>query len=153
MASLIQWTPLRREFEPFEMFADTFFNNTGFNNTGFEPRNLATANERSWAPPVDFRETEDGFELHADLPGMTKEDIDLTFEDNVLTLSGERKFADAGTNKGFRRIERLYGKFTRSFQLPAQIDASAIQAAFQAGVLTVTLPKAAEAKPRKVEIA
>ena len=142
-------TPSTGPQDLFDLFTDRFFNRF------LEPASTLANGEtlRSWMPRTDIRETDEAFELYADLPGMTKQDIDLTFEDNVLTLAGERKFEDAGTDKGYRRIERSYGKFTRSFQVPKNIDATKILASFTDGVLTVTLPKAAEAQPRKVEIA
>jgi HSP20 family protein len=106
----------------------------------------------SYTPAVDYRQTDEGHHLEIDLPGLTKDDVDITVEDNVLTISGERRNAgDPGAN-GYHRIERWYGSFQRSFTLPGQVDPSRIQATFSNGVLSIVLPKAEEARRRKVEI-
>ncbi len=130
----------------FGSFADRFFNRF------LEGSPALATDSGSWVPSTDIRETDSAFELHADLPGMTKKDVELTFEDNVLTLNGERRVEEKTEDKGFRRIERSYGKFTRSFRVPTHIDADGIKASFKDGVLTVTLPKSAEAQPRKLSI-
>jgi HSP20 family protein len=108
---------------------------------------------RSWVPPVDIQETGDAYLFHAELPGLTKEDIHITLENNVLRLSGERKFEKDVKKETFHRIERTYGNFTRTFTLPTQVDASKVHAAFENGILTINVPKAEQAKPRRIEIA
>lgn len=127
-------------------FADRFFNRF------FEGSPALATNGGGWVPSTDIRETDSAFELHADLPGMTKKDVELTFENNVLTLTGERRAEEKTADKGFRRIERSHGKFTRSFRVPTHVDADDIKASFKDGVLTVTLPKSAETQPRKLSI-
>ena len=111
-----------------------------------------SVNARSWAPPVDIRETDEGLTLVAEIPGLTKEDINLSVENNVLTLSGERKFEKDVKKESYHRIERTFGTFTRSFTLPTNVKADGVEAAFKDGLLTVTVPKAAEARPRKIAI-
>jgi HSP20 family protein len=107
---------------------------------------------RNWVPPVDIQETEEGYRLQAELPGLTKEDIDITLENNVLRLSGERKFERDVKKENFHRVERTYGTFSRAFALPQQVNAEGVQAGFENGVLTILVPKAEQAKPRKISI-
>jgi HSP20 family protein len=108
---------------------------------------------RGWAPAVDIF-TSDNHEvvIKADLPDMKREDISVTFENNVLTLKGERKFDSETTREHYQRVERFYGTFSRSFTIPATIDASRISAAYKDGVLTVRLPQREEARPKQISI-
>ena len=103
-----------------------------------------------WVPPLDAHETTDRFVITVELPGMGPEDVDISVEDNVLTLTGERRFYADRSEDEFHRIERRYGTFARSLTLPATTDANAIAASFDAGVLTISVPKREEAKPRKI---
>lgn len=105
-----------------------------------------------WMPAVDVRETDDSFLFTAELPGLSKEEVSITFEDNVLTLAGERKFESEESKNEFRRIERSYGRFTRSFTLPREVDGEKVEAKYGSGILTVTVPKTEKSKPRKIEI-
>jgi HSP20 family protein len=105
-----------------------------------------------WTPPCDIYETEKAIVLKMELPEMRREQIRVTFEDNVLTLRGERKFEDTVNRENYHRIERRYGEFKRIFTLPAFVDGSKVLAEFKAGVLTVTLPKNAAAIPRQIEL-
>ena len=107
---------------------------------------------RSWMPRMDIIEDGNGYKLVADLPGMTKEDVHITLEDGVLTLSGERKVVTESKKESVHLNERVYGKFTRSFSIGGALQADKINATFKDGVLTVVLPKAEEAKPKKIEI-
>ncbi len=107
---------------------------------------------RRWMPPVDIRESGDALELSVELPGVKKEDVQITLENNVLTIGGERKFEKDVKQENYHRIERVYGSFARSFTVPGNLRHDQIQASFEDGVLTVTLPKADEAKPRKIDI-
>ena len=107
---------------------------------------------RTWVPPVDIQETEDAFRLFAELPGLTKEDIQITLENNVLRLSGERKLEKDVKKDNYQRIERVYGSFARSFSLPHQVNSEGVTASFENGVLTVSVPKAEQSKPRKISI-
>ena len=107
-----------------------------------------------WAPAVDIYET-DGHEvvLRAELPGLTREDIHLTVERNVLTISGERRYSPEIRRDQFHRLERLSGPFSRSFTLPPTLDTAKIAAKYEYGVLTVTLPQREEAMPRQIAVA
>ena len=107
---------------------------------------------RPWSPAVDIFETEDELVLKADVPEVELKDIDVHVENQTLTLSGERKFEKEDTNKGYHRIERAYGQFTRTFTLPSTVDTEQVAAEYHNGVLTVKLPKKAAAKPRQVKI-
>lgn len=106
------------------------------------------------APSIDVKETDTSIEIEAELPGVDEKDVQVTIEDNVLTIKGEKKADKAENKKDYYMSERSYGSFLRSFELPTGIDASKVSAAFTKGVLKVTLPKptAAEAKARKIEI-
>lgn len=107
---------------------------------------------RPWSPAVDIFETEDELVVKADVPEVELKDIDVRVENQTLTLSGERKFEEEDKAKGYHRIERGYGQFTRSFSLPPTVDTEKVGAEYRNGVLTITLPKKAAAKPRQVKI-
>lgn len=105
-----------------------------------------------WTPPCDVYETDKEIVLRAELPGLMKEDVFVSIESNVLTIRGERKFAEDVKREDFHRVERIYGEFLRSFTLPTYIDANKILAEFKDGLLTVTLPKHEDAKPKQIEV-
>ena len=105
-----------------------------------------------WEPRVDIEETDEAIVLHADLPGLSKDDIGITVEDNTLTIRGERKRDARGESSGYHRVERSYGVFRRSFRLPANVLSEQVEAAYRDGVLQVTVPKAEEVKPRQIQI-
>jgi HSP20 family protein len=108
---------------------------------------------RSWVPPVDIYENEQHeVVVKAELPDMKREDISVTFENNVLTVKGERKISDEVANDRYQRLERFYGTFSRSFTLPSTVDAGHISATYKDGVLTVRLPQREEAKPRQISV-
>ncbi len=108
---------------------------------------------RPWSPAVDILETEDALVLRADLPDVKAEDIDVRVENNTLTLSGKRTFDKDETVKGWHRIERSFGEFVRSFQVPTTVDTEKVGADYKNGVLTISLPKKEAAKPRQVKVA
>ena len=107
----------------------------------------------AWTPAVDiFEAPNHDLVVKAEVPAMKKEDIKVTVEQNVLTIEGERKFESDVNRDQYHRLERGFGSFRRSFTLPATLDASRVSASYQDGVLTVTLPQRAEAKPRQIEV-
>jgi len=106
----------------------------------------------SWTPARDVVETEDRVLLRAELPGLTENDVEITVENNVLSLRGEKKFEHEETEGAYRRIESRYGSFYRSFTLPSTVDQERIGASFRNGVLEITLPKAEKAKPKKIAV-
>jgi HSP20 family protein len=108
---------------------------------------------RGWMPPVDIYEGEDHeLVLKAELPDLKREDIHVTFENNVLTLKGERKLSEDIKRDNFQRMERYYGSFTRSFTLPATVDGTRITASYKDGVLTIRLPQREEARPKQITV-
>ena len=109
--------------------------------------------QRGWVPAVDIYETDSHeFVLKAELPGVKREDINLTFENNVLTVRGERQFGDEVKRENYHRIERHYGAFSRSFTVPPTIDSSRIAASFKDGVLTIRMAQRDEARPKQIEV-
>ena len=107
---------------------------------------------RRWMPAMDLVETEDHFVLRADLPGMSEENVNIEVEERVLTISGERKAEHAKQERGFYRVERQFGSFSRTLTLPDGIDGEQIKASFKNGVLEVWIPKPEERKPRRIPI-
>jgi HSP20 family protein len=120
------------------------------------PLNALTNNSQQflngWLPSIDLYEDRDSLILRAELPGMKKEDIDISLHGDVLTLSGERKEEEVFDNAAAYRSERFLGKFQRSLTLPVSVNANKVQASYKDGILTVTLPKAEEAKSKQIEV-
>ena len=106
----------------------------------------------TWAPAVDIYETPNELVVKADLPDVNEKDIDVRVENNLLTIREERKFEKSVSEDNYLRVERTYGAFSRSFSLPNTVNAEAIGAEYKNGVLTVTLPKREESKPRQVKV-
>ena len=107
----------------------------------------------TWNPPVDIYETNDkDVVVKVELPEMKREDIKVSFENNVLTLEGERQFRNEASREQYQRIERGYGAFRRIFTMPATVDAARVTANYQDGVLTVTLPRREESRPRQIQV-
>ena len=129
-------TQLNRIFEPFARFAGT-------------NEDLVSG---TWVPPVDVAETQDKILVRAEVPGMRQEDIQIEFENGLLTIRGERRLEKA-ENMTWHRVERTYGNFSRSFTLPRSVDAERIAASYRDGVLEIDVPKREEAKPKQIRIA
>ncbi|HEX7126266.1 MAG TPA: Hsp20/alpha crystallin family protein [Thermodesulfobacteriota bacterium] len=146
--AIVRWDPFRDLAVLHERMNRLFDETLSRTRTG-EPSEL-TGN---WSPAVDVYENADRYVVVAELPGLTKDDVQIELKDNVLTLKGERKFADEFKDQTCHRMERAYGQFVRSFSIPAQVEAGKVEARFKDGVLTVTIPKAAAAKPRVIPIA
>lgn len=106
----------------------------------------------SWVPPVDVLEEKDGIRILAELPGVKPEDVQIAIENNVLTIKGTKQQQTEEKTEQVRRYERTYGTFARTFTLPTTVDAANIKATYENGVLTVTLPKVEQAKPRQIQI-
>ena len=118
----------------------------------FEEQGLNTTAAQTWVPTSDIYETEDHLKIHLDLPGMSRENLDIQLTDNnTLTIRGERKFEEVDKAK-YHRVERFYGNFVRSFVLPMNVETQKIEATFKDGVLEIVLPKAESAKARKITI-
>jgi len=122
----------------------------------FEPFGRVASDEDlvsgTWVPPVDVAETQEHILVRAEVPGMRQEDIQIEFENGLLTLRGERKLDKSDTGVTYHRVERTYGNFSRSFTLPRTVDPEKISAAYRDGVLEVTVPKKEEAKPKQIRI-
>src|SRR5437016_4778873 len=110
---------------------------------------LTTTN---FAPPVDVYEDEHNVNLKIEVPGIDEKDIDVRIENSVLTVHGERKFEKEEKEENFRRVERQYGSFTRTFTLPTTVDAEKVAANYDKGILKIVLPKKAEAKPKQIKV-
>ena len=119
-------------------------------NTLFEDR--ASVAQQRWVPSMDLVEADDHFVLKADLPGLSEDDVNIEVRDNALTISGERKAEHEQRERGWYRVERSFGSFSRSLSLPEGVDADAISASFDRGVLSVTIPKPEQRKPRRIQI-
>lgn len=111
----------------------------------------SNSGNRSWAPALDVFENEDAVTVRLEVPGVKKENFDISLHDDVLTISGERKSPTREEGESFRS-ERYFGAFRRSVTLPVRVKGEAVSASYQDGILTVTLPKAEEAKPRKIQV-
>jgi HSP20 family protein len=118
----------------------------------FDDRAYRNGESVGWTPACDIYEDEEGVTLRFDLAGVEPKDVDIRFENGVLTLRGERKLDKEDKRDNYHRIERSFGAFTRSFTLPGTVDASQIRAEAKNGVLTIGLPKRAEAKPRSIQV-
>jgi HSP20 family protein len=144
--ALVRWEPVR-ELTSLQSEMNRLF------NTFFDTPTAGNGpTVRRWIPAMDLVETDEHFVLKADLPGLSEEDVALEVEENVLTISGERKAEHEDKREGFVRVERSYGSFRRSLTLPEGIDPEAVSASFENGVLEVRIPKPEQRKPRKVAI-
>src|SRR5881392_3339058 len=130
--------------EPFSSEINRLF------DTLFEPGNANRA--QRWAPAMDLVESDDHFLLKADLPGLAEDDVNIEIRDNTLTISGERKSEYERKERGWYRVERSTGAFSRSLALPDGVDANGVTAGFDKGVLEVKIPKPEQKKPRRVQI-
>jgi HSP20 family protein len=146
--ALVRWEPVR-ELSSLQNDMNRLFN-TFFDAPA--PGNGGGGALRRWVPAMDLVETDDHFVLRADLPGLSEEDVSIELEDNVLTVSGERKAEREEKKEGYYRVERSFGQFRRSLTLPDGVDAEGIAATFDKGVLEVRIPKPEERKPRRVAI-
>ena len=145
--ALVRWEPVREltslQNEMNRLFTTFFDTPTGGNGESAG---------RRWIPAMDLAETDDHFVLKADLPGLSEGDVSIELEDNVLTVSGERKAEHEDKREGYVRVERAYGAFRRSLTLPEGVDPEGVAASFDKGVLEVRIPKPEERKPRRVAI-
>jgi HSP20 family protein len=147
--ALVHWEPVR-ELSTIQNEMNRLF------NSFFEPYPTTGGNgqstQRRWVPPMDLVETENEFVLRADLPGVAEGDVSIELENDVLTVAGKREAEHESRGEGFYRVERASGTFSRSLTLPEGINAEAIKASFERGVLEVRIPKPEQRKPRKVAI-
>jgi HSP20 family protein len=145
--ALVRWDPAR-ELDALQGDMNRLFD-------GFFGRREGAAgygSARRWVPAMDLVETEDSLVLRADLPGLDRDDIDIEVKDGVLTVSGERNAQHETQREGYHRVERSFGRFSRSLELPKGIDPQSVSAGFEKGVLEVRMPKPEERKPTRIEI-
>jgi HSP20 family protein len=142
--ALVRWNPAR-QLDTFQSDIDRVFD-------AFFGAPMTNGTTRRWVPAMDLVETDDHLVLRADLPGLDKEDVEIEVNDGVLTVSGERRTEHEDSADGYHRVERAYGRFSRSLSLPQGIDADRVRADFDKGVLEVRIPKPAERKPHRVQI-
>jgi len=138
-------------YEPINLF-DQFNNEINRYFTGTRTQQ-ATGEQRSWLPAVDIREEDSRFVLEADIPGVERKDVDVTLENGVLTIKGERTAQTEETGEDFHRRERVHGTFLRQFSLPDTVNAESINATVKDGVLVIEIPKQARPEPRKITVA
>jgi HSP20 family protein len=148
MTNLIRFTP-GTELRRMQREIDRLFE-------GFFPTRLSEENGGvetiSWTPRVDLAETEEAYHIHVDLPGLTKENVHINFQDGALSISGERKVEEKKEDRNYIRVERQYGSFYRLFSFPKAVKENKIEASYKEGVLEVTVPKAEESKPRRISV-
>ena len=136
------WHPATDVLNEFDGMFDRFLRG-GITDEGFAS---------SWLPAVDILEQENAYTVNIELPGVNKDEVKITVENNVMTVRGEKKMEKVADEKKYHRTERTYGSFQRSFTLPTHVKSEKIEASYDNGVLTVTLPKAEEAKPKEIEV-
>ena len=145
MTVLTRWDPFR-EFTTLQDRMNRLFRDS------FGSESQEALNSTSFAPAVDVYEDEHNVTLKIEVPGIDEKDIDVRIENNTLTVHGERKFEKEEKEENFRRVERQYGSFTRSFTLPNTVDSEKVSANYDKGVLKITLAKKAEAKPKQIKV-
>ncbi len=154
MTGLTRWEPFKTTWDPMKQIEDIekrlsslLGRPLGTRDGGKESMTVA-----EWSPLVDITEDEKEYLIKAELPEVKKEDVKITVQDEVLSISGERKYEKEEKGKKYHRVERAYGSFVRSFTLPEDADGTKVAAEYKDGVLKVHLPKSEKAKPKSVEI-
>jgi HSP20 family protein len=140
--TLVKWNPRGNVYHWRENLLDDFFKNDRF----------FTPSQGNWYPAVDVNEDDNAYHVHMELPGLTKEDVKISFKDDVLQVSGEKKSEQKDDKKDYHYYERRYGKFLRAFKINSDVIVDKIDASFKDGVLMVDLPKAEIAKPKEIEV-
>ncbi len=152
MTSLTRWRPRRNLLDIHRgmdrVFDDIFRPFEDF----FSPARYREWNNRDWLPAVDVLEADDHVEIRAEVPGLSEKDVHVSVTDNVLTLKGEKTQETSENGENYHRVERSYGSFQRSFTLPRNLQAENTVASFKNGVLTVSIPKVEEVKPKEIQI-
>ena len=148
MRNMIRWQPINRP-ATWNTGIDRLFNE-------FMGRSLRQVEEETaacaWTPAVNILERVEGIVISADLPGLKAEDVDVTVDNGILTIKGERTLEEVAEGETYHRVERSYGSFERSFSIPNSVDPKKIEARFSNGEMTITLPKREESKPRSVKV-
>ena len=151
MTTMMRWDPfqdLRSAQDEMAQMSPMLAHALGLHTQQGTARTMATA----WAPALDISERKDAYLVTVELPGLKPEDLDITMEDGLLTIQGERQFTSESSEQQYHRVERRYGTFRRSITLPAHVTADGIQASSEDGVLQILVPKAEEAKPTRIQV-
>ena len=151
MTTMTRWDPfqdLRSAQDEMAQMSPMLAHALGLHTQQGNERAMTSA----WAPALDISERKDAYLVTVELPGLKPEDLDSTMEDGLLTIQGERHFANDSSEQKFHRVERRYGAFRRSITLPAHVMAEGIEASFEDGVLQILVPKAEEAKAKRVQV-
>jgi HSP20 family protein len=148
MNAITTWDPFK-ELDDLQSRLATMFGRAPLRKNGEKQEAMTVA---EWAPLVDIAEDEKEYLIKAELPEVKKDDVKVTVQDGVLTISGERKYEKEEKGKKYHRVERAYGSFARSFTLPEDADADKVAGDFKDGVLKVHVPKSEKAKPKRVEV-
>jgi HSP20 family protein len=149
--ALIRWRP-RREWDPFYDLLGLKDDVNRLFNLSLTGGTVAAPGEAIWAPAIDIYEEKGDYIVKADLPGLTKDDIDISVQGSTVTIKGEKKQEREVKEGSYHCCERSYGRFERSFELPNDIDASKVKATFKDGVLEITLPQSEAAKPKQIKV-
>ncbi len=144
MTTITRWNPFR-ELQQLQKRMDQIWDSS-------VPSGNDQLSHGDWYPSVDIFEKGNAVVIRAELPGMKKDDIDVSIENNILTLKGKREIEKEVNEADYHRIERSYGSFIRSFSLPKTVDADKVKASYNDGILELSLPKSKEAEPKKIEI-
>ena len=148
MSSITRWDPFR-ELDDLQNRISTLFGRAPVRKEGEKQEALRVA---EWAPLVDITEDEKEYTIKAELPDLKKDDVKISVQNDVLAITGERKYEKEEKNKKYHRVERAYGSFSRSFTVPEDADADRVSAEFKDGLLQVHLPKSEKVKPKTVEV-
>jgi HSP20 family protein len=153
MATRTRWDPFQdlRDAQE-EMAQMTQMSQMLARALGLQGQQQGSGTAMAWAPALDISERKDAYLVTVELPGVEAEDLEITLEDGLLTIQGERHFAHDSSEQQFHRVERRYGAFRRSITLPAQVQAEQIEASFDNGVLQIVVPKMEEATPKRIQI-
>ena len=151
MATMMRWDPfqdLRSAQDEMTQMSPMLAHALGLHTQQGNERAMTSA----WAPALDISERKDAYLVTVELPGVEAEDLDITMEDGLLTIQGERRVAQDSSEQQFHRVERSYGAFRRSITLPAQVMTEGIEASAEDGVLQIVVPKMEQAKPKRIQV-
>ena len=153
MATMMRWDPFQdlRNAQD-EMTQMTQMSPMLAHALGLHAQQQGSTTATAWAPALDISERKDAYLVTVELPGIELDDLEITMEDGLLTIQGERQFTSDSSEQQFHRVERRYGAFRRSITLPAQVQAEQIEASFDNGVLQITVPKMEEATPKRIQV-
>jgi HSP20 family protein len=155
MATMMRWDPFQdlrdaqEEMAQMAQMSPRLAHALGLHG---QPQGSGRSTTTAWAPALDISERKDAYLVTVELPGVEADDLEITLEDGLLTIQGERQFAQESSEQQFHRVERRYGVFRRSITLPAQVQAEQIEASFDNGVLQIVVPKMEEAKPKRIQV-